>query len=71
MKPVTRIDLFTNIDDYIAFMEWAQTKNPQTKEDMIRLLEEYKQPDLIVEGHKEIVEHKLVQGLKKKKAVNG
>jgi hypothetical protein len=64
MKKTTRIDIFTDITAYIAFMEWAKTRNPKTKADMLRLLAEYKEPDMIVDAHPEIVEHKITQSLK-------
>lgn len=64
MKKTTRIDMFAGVDEYLAFMEWAKTKEPKNRADMVRLLAEYKAPDLIVDAHPEIVEHKLVQGLK-------
>lgn len=64
MKKITRIDMFANLDEYIAFMEWAKTKEPKTRADMVRLLAEYKKPDLIVDAHPEVVEHKITQNLK-------
>lgn len=67
MNEFTRIDIFTNLDAYIEFMEWAKTKNPKTKEDMKRLLAEYRQPDIIINERKEIVEHKLHQAVKEGK----
>lgn len=65
MKKVTRVDVFANVDEYIKFLEWAKTKEPKTRADMVRLLAEYKNPDLIVDAHPEIVEHKLTQELAK------
>lgn len=62
MKNFTRIDVMT-LGEYIAFMEWAKTKDPKTKEDMKRLLAEYRKADIIVEERKEIVEHRLHQSL--------
>jgi hypothetical protein len=64
MKKMTRIDVFTNADEYIKFMEWAKTKEPKTRADMARLLGEYKKPDMIVDAHPELVEHKIFQGMK-------
>lgn len=66
MKNFTRIDVLT-LDQYIAFMEWAKTKNPKTKDDMKRLLAEYRKADIIVEEYKERVEHIIHQGLKQGK----
>lgn len=60
----TRIDVFSGIDEYIKFMEWAKTKEPKTRADMVRLLAEYKAPDIVVAGHPEHVEHKIYQGMK-------
>ena len=64
MKKVTRIDIFTDVGKYIEFMEWAKTKNPKTRADMMRLLAEYKKPDMMVDAHPEIVEHKITQTFK-------
>lgn len=64
MKKITRIDIFANIGEYMKFMEWAKTKEPKTRADMVRLLAEYKKPDLIVNAHPEVVEHKITQKLK-------
>lgn len=64
MKKITRIDLFDNVDEYIKFMEWAKTKEPKDRADMVRLLAEYKEPDMVVDAHPEIVEHKIAQSLK-------
>lgn len=64
MKKITRIDMFANLGEYMKFMEWAKTKEPKTRADMVRLLAEYKKPDLIVDAHPEIVEHKLTQKFK-------
>lgn len=64
MKKVTRIDIFATVDEYLKFMEWAKTKEPKTRADMVRLLAEYKKPDMIVDAHPEIVEHKITQTLK-------
>lgn len=64
MSKITRIDMFTNVDEYIKFLEWAKTKEPKNRADMVRLLAEYKAPDMIVDAHPEIVEHKIVQGMK-------
>jgi precorrin-3B methylase len=63
MKDHTRVDLFRNVDDVIAFYEWAATKNPKTKEDMVKLLAEYKRPDIVIADFKEHVEHKLTEEL--------
>lgn len=66
MKHFTRIDAFANMDAVFKFWEWAAKQPPEkkTRADMVRLLEQYKKADLIVEGHKEEVEHKLHEGLK-------
>ena len=64
MKNLTRIDMFANIDEYIKFMDWARTKNPKTKADMVRLLGEYKRPEMIIDAHKERVEHEIVKRFK-------
>lgn len=64
MKKITRIDVFANIDEYMKFMEWAKTKEPKTRADMVRLLAEYKKPDLLIDAHPEIVEHKISQSMK-------
>lgn len=64
MKKITRIDMFANIDEYMKFMEWAKTKEPKTRADMVRLLAAYKKPDLLIDAHPEIVEHKIEQGMK-------
>lgn len=69
MKKTTRIDIFANVDEYEKFLEWAKTKEPNTRADMVRLLAEYKKPDIIVDAHPEIVEHKLFQGMKIAKIV--
>lgn len=69
MKKMTRIDMFANIDEYIKFMEWAKTKEPKTRADMVRLLGEYKKPDIIIDAHPEIVEHKIFQGMKVAKII--
>ena len=61
MKKITRVDMFTNLDEYIKFMEWAKTKEPKTRADMVRLLAEYKQPDLLINEHPEVVEHRITQ----------
>jgi hypothetical protein len=66
MKDHTRIDIFANIEELAKFYEWAKQFNPKTKEDMVKLLEKYKKADLVVEGFKEHVEHKLKEGLKAK-----
>lgn len=63
-KKITRVDIFVNIDEYMKFLEWAKTKKPKTKADMVRLLAEYKKPDMIVDAHPEVVEHKITQKLK-------
>lgn len=62
-KKYTRIDVWT-LGDYIDFMEWAKTKNPKTKEDMVRLLGEYRKADIVVEERKEIVEHIIHEGVR-------
>ncbi len=67
MKKITRIDIFASITEYIKFMEWAKTKEPKTRADMVRLLGEYKKPDLVVDAHPERVEHIIHQGLKQGK----
>lgn len=64
MKKITRVDVFANMDEYIKFLEWAKTKEPKTRADMVRLLAEYKKPDMLVDAHPEIVEHKITQNLK-------
>lgn len=64
MKKITRIDAFANIDEYIKFMEWAKTKEPKTRADMVRLLAEYKKPDMIINAHPERVEHEIVKKFK-------
>jgi hypothetical protein len=64
MKKLTRIDVFANIDEYIKFMDWAKTKEPKTRADMVRLLADYKKPDMVVDAHPEIVEHKISRALK-------
>lgn len=64
MNKITRIDVFANLDEYIKFMEWAKTKNPKTKADMVRLLHEYKKADLVVNAHPERVEHELAKAIK-------
>ncbi len=64
MKKITRIDMFANLEEYIKFMEWAKTKEPKDRADMVRLLGEYKKPDLIVDAHPERVEHEIVKRFK-------
>lgn len=64
MKKITRIDVFANADEYIKFMEWVKTKEPKTRADMVRLLAEYKKPDILVNAHPERVEHVITQGFK-------
>lgn len=64
MKKITRIDVFTNIDEYIKFMEWAKTKEPKTRADMVRLLAEYKKPDMLIDAHPERVEHEITKQFK-------
>lgn len=64
MSKITRIDVFANMDEVAKFYEWAKTKNPKIKSDMIRLLGEYKKADLWVDAHPERVEHEIVKGLK-------
>lgn len=64
MKNFVRLDVWT-AESLCDFMDWARTKNPKTKEDMKRLLAEYKKADLMVEGHKEHVEHMIVEGAKR------
>lgn len=64
MKKITRIDAFANIDEYIKFMEWAKTKEPKTRADMVRLLGEYKKPDMLIDAHPERVEHEIVKNFK-------
>lgn len=64
MKKMTRVDIFSNVDEYIKFMEWAKTKEPQTRADMVKLLAEYKKPDLIVDAHPERVEHEIIKNFK-------
>lgn len=64
MKKITRIDMFANIGEYLKFLEWAKTRNPQTRADMVRLLAEYKKPDIMVDAHPERVEHEIVKGFK-------
>ena len=63
-KKLTRVDVFANIDEYMKFMEWAKTKEPKTRADMVRLLAEYKKPDMVVDAHPEVVEHRITQKLK-------
>jgi hypothetical protein len=63
MKRITRVDAFANIDEYVKFMEWAKTKEPKTRADMVRLLGEYKKPDLYIDAHPEHVEHEIVKEL--------
>lgn len=63
-KKQIRIDVFANIDEYMKFMEWARTKEPKTRADMVRLLAEYKRPDMIVDAHPEIVEHRIEKGMR-------
>lgn len=64
MKKITRVDVFANIDEYMKFMEWAKTKEPKTRADMVRLLAEWKRPDMLVDAHPEITEHKIAQNFK-------
>lgn len=64
MKKLTRVDMFADMGEYMKFMEWAKTKEPKTRADMVRLLAEYKKPDLIVDAHPERVEYILKQGMK-------
>lgn len=66
MKKITRIDVFENMDAVIKFWEWAAKQPPEkkTRQDMIRLLGEYKKADMYVDAHPEQVEHKIVQGFK-------
>lgn len=64
MKKITRVDVFSDMGEYTKFMEWAKTKEPKTRADMVRLLGEYKKPDLLVDGHPEQVEHRIHQGMK-------
>jgi len=61
----TRIDVFSNIEEYEKFMEFARKRNPKTKADMIAALEAYKQADLVVDEHKERVEAKIMTAAKK------
>lgn len=64
MKKITRMDVWANIDEYIKFMDWAATKEPKTRADMVRLLAEYKKPDLLIDAHPERVEHEIVKHFK-------
>ena len=65
MSHWTRIDVWT-FGEYCDFMEWAakQDPPPKTKEDMKRLLSEYRKADIMVEGHKEQVEHMIHEGIR-------
>ena len=67
MKDHTRIDVFANMDEVMKFYEWARQHNPKTRDDMVRLLGEYKKPDLVVKGFKEHIEAKLMTELNKVK----
>lgn len=66
MKNFTRIDKFDNIGEVMKFWEWCKTQPPEkkTREDMVRLLAQYKKADLYVEAHKERVESLIVRGIK-------
>ena len=68
MKPYTRVDVFANLEEVEKFYAWAATKNPKTKEDMVRLLAEYKKPDMVVKMHKEHVEAKIEKQFRVRRA---
>lgn len=67
MKHFTRIDVFANIDEVFKFWKFAKKRGAKTREEMTEALKAYKKADLMVEGHKERVEARLVQELKKRK----
>jgi hypothetical protein len=66
-KNLTRLDIFANMEEVFKFWEFAKARgltSKSTREEIAAALAAYKQPDMVIKGHKEHVEAKLAKELK-------